>query len=132
MQLRYELIWDLSLSEDPHTHTQWRQQAVLCVHASARIGRRLDCAERRGNRSDLESSTLKTKPWKEGGGWRGHLSAALEPSTGLGVGSKGGGLEGQYSTQHTLCDLEEGPRFSGSGMPIWKPGVRPVVGRRSP
>lgn len=62
----------------------------------------------------------------------GQLSAALEPSTRLGVGSKGGGLEGQRSAQHIMCGLEEGPHFSGSGMPIWKPGIRPLVGRRSP
>lgn len=56
----------------------------------------------------------------------------VEHSTGLGVGSKGGELESQCSTQHTLCGLEEGPLFFGSGMPIWKPGVRPAVGRRNP
>lgn len=29
--------------------------------------------------------------------------------------------------QHTLCVLKEAPLLSGSGLPIWKPGVRHVV-----
>lgn len=71
-------------------------------------GRRLDSAERCGRAGNLESSILRTRP---GGGVL--LSAALEPSTGLDVGSRGE-LEGQCSAQHTLCGLEE-----ASPSPLW-------------
>lgn len=62
------------------------------------VGRRLDSAERCGTGGNLESSILKTRPREEGGRCTCQLSAALEPGTGLGVGSRGGELEGQCST----------------------------------
>ena len=108
----------------------WRERGILCIytHQSA-IDRRLDPTER----YEREPAILKprTRPCEEverGGGCGCQLLAAHEPSTGLGIWSREGDLEGRCSTKNTLCDLEETSLLSGSGTPIWKPGYRACDG----